>query len=408
MGQAPAAPAPVVGERPPARATLRICMLLHKEVTHDTRVRREAGALAAAGHDVTVVHLPPPDVAVEDTGLPFDLVAATLRRGRHRLPHAARLGAEATRLALRARSTRPDVVHAHDAAMLLPGLAAARRSGARLVYDAHELAGGVPYRSRTWAAAVAAVEGFGAPRADATITVSDGIAAQLGERYRLRRPAAVIRNLPDLPPPGSAGAPALRRELGIGDAPLVLHQGAVADGRGCETLLRALGLLADAHLLFLGADGAYAEHLRAVAGECAVAERTHFLAPVPPEVLLSHTAQADVGVSLLEDSCENHRLALPNKLFEYVAAGLPVVVSDLPEGGRLVRSRGIGWCADPARAESVAAALQTALDRQDGEGLRARIARAASELTWEREKGRLLAVYDELAAGRAVGAESAR
>jgi glycosyltransferase involved in cell wall biosynthesis len=371
-------------------------MLLHKSVVNDTRVRREAAALAAAGHRVTVVHLPPPGAPAERNGLPFELRAATLGRGRRHLPHAARLGAEAARLSARASATQPDVVHAHDAAMLLPGLLAARRSGAKLVYDSHELATGVPYRRGAWPAVVGAVERLGAPRADATIAVSDGIARRLSERYRLRRPPAVVRNVPDLPPPGAVRAPELRRELGIGDAPLVIHQGAVAAGRGCETLLRALALLPDAHLLFLGACGPYAERLRAAARSQGVATRTHLLAPVPPEALLSHTSQADVGVSLLEDSCENHRLALPNKLFEYVAAGVPVVVSDLPETARMVRAHGIGWCVDAGRPESVAAGLRAALAHQGDEKLAGRLRQAAAELGWTGEKQRLLALYEEL------------
>lgn len=370
-------------------------MLLHKDVSHDTRVRREAAALAEAGHDVTVVHLPPPGTEVN--GLPFALRPATLGRGRERLPHAARLGAEATRLALRAAATRPDAVHAHDAAMLLPGVAAARRGGAKLVYDSHELATGVPYRRGAWPALVAAAERFGAPRADATIAVSEGIAARLGARYRLRRSAAVIRNLPDLPPPGAAPAPDLRRRLGVGDAPLVLHQGAAAPGRGCEVLLAALALLPDAHLLFLGAAGPDAERLRSLAARHGVAARTHLLDPVPPPALLSHTAQADVGVSLLQDSCENHRLALPNKLFEYIAAGLPVVVSDLPEAARLVRRREIGRCAVPDDPAGVAAALAETLARRRDQGLRRRLESAARELSWAREKRRLLDLYASLA-----------
>lgn len=376
---------------------MRVCMLLHKSVAYDTRVRREADALVGAGHEVTVVHLPSPDDDATANGLPFELRSASLSRGRRRWPHGLRLGAEASRLALRAAATRPDVVHAHDAAMLLPGLLAARRSRAKLVYDSHELACGVPYRRGAWPHVVAAVERLGAPRADATITVSDGIAARLDERYGLRRPPTVIRNVPDLPPPGSARAPELRRELNIGDAPLVLHQGAVARGRGCETLLRALGLIPDAHLLYLGAEGAYAKRLRELAGRLGLAARTHLLPPAPPVQLLSLTAQADVGVSLLEDNCENHRLALPNKLFEYVAAGVPVVVSDLPEGARLVREHGIGWCADAASPESVAAAVRTALAAHDDERLAARLRQAAAALSWDREKRSLLCLYDGLA-----------
>lgn len=372
-------------------------MLLHKSVAHDTRVRREATALESAGHQVTVVHLPPAGGTQPD-GLPFALMAATLRRGRRHLPHAARLGVEATRLARRAIVTRPDVIHAHDAAMLLPGLFAARRSKARLVYDSHELATGVPYRRGAWPTVVAASERIGAPRADAMISVSEGIATRLRERYALPRAPAVVRNVPDLPPPGAVMAPDLRRELGIDGGPLILHQGAIAPGRGCETLVRAMRLLPGAHLVFLGAEGAYVGRLRGLAAEVGAGSRIHLLDPVPPHALLSHTAQAEVGVSLLEDNCENHRLALPNKLFEYIAACLPVVVSDLPETGRLVRARGIGWCADPADPASVAAALHAALAGGRDENLRARLRRAADELSWRREQRRLLDLYEALAA----------
>jgi glycosyltransferase involved in cell wall biosynthesis len=378
---------------------MRVCMLLHKSVAHDTRVRREASALVEAGHEVTVVHLPPPGANDESAGLPFRLKSATLPRGRRRLPHAVRLGAEAARLAQRGASVEPDAVHAHDAAMLLPGLLAARRSGAKLVYDSHELATGVPYRGKSWATVVTAVERLGAPRADGVITVSEGIAAALKRRYRLARMPTVVRNVADLPPPGARPAPNLRERLGIGDAPLVLHLGAAGQGRGCETLLGAVARLAGVHLLLLGAAGPDAERLRSIAAREGASERTHVLPPVPPDGLLSYTAQGDVGVSLLEDSCDNHRMALPNKLFEYVAAGLPVVVADLPEAATLVRERGIGWCADPADVESVATALREALAHGRDDDLLRRLAAARRDLRWEIEKQRLLELYEDLGHG---------
>jgi len=89
-----------------------------------------------------------------------------------------------------------------------------------------------------------------------------------------------------------------------------------------------------------------------------VAERVHLLPPVLPDELLAVTASADVGLVLLEDTCLNHRLALPNKLFEYLAAGVPVLASDLPELRRVVETYRVGCVVDPANPGALAAAMR--------------------------------------------------
>ena len=241
---------------------------------------------------------------------------------------------------------------------------------------------------------VSSVERLIVPRCDAVITVSDGIAEALQRKYGLERRPTVVRNLPDLPPPhGDGGVEDLRTSLGVGAAPLVLHHGAAAEDRGGEALIRSLAELDGAHLLFLGADGGYADGLRTALRAARLGSRVHFRAPVPLAELLSYSAQADVGVTLLEDTCENHRLALPNKAFEYIAAGLPVVASDLPELRRLVDQFGIGWTADPADPASIAAALRSALESRDDAALRERLAAAAEQLSWRREQDRLVGLY---------------
>ena len=297
-------------------------------------------------------------------------------------------------IALDARAERPDVVHANDIATLVPGWVAARLAGARLVYDTHEYAVGVPYRKAFWAWLAATIERLLIRRCEAVITVSDGIAERLQARYGLAERPTVVRNVPDLPPPGEA--PDLRGRMGIGTAPLVLHQGAVAEGRGGGNLVRAVAEMDSTHLLFLGVDGVFAERLVTLAAELGVDQRTHFHPPVALTELLSYTTQADVGVSLLEDTCDNHRLALPNKLFEYLAAGLPVVVSDLPEMRRLVRERQVGWVTDPGDPADIARALAEATGSRDDESLENRVRIAASELNWQRERSRLTDLYARL------------
>jgi glycosyltransferase involved in cell wall biosynthesis len=107
-----------------------------------------------------------------------------------------------------------------------------------------------------------------------------------------------------------------------------------------------------------------------------------------------------VGVSLLEDTCENHRLALPNKLFEYLAADLPVVVSDLPEMSRLVGERGVGWTTDPGDPADIARVLEVAVNERDDPALHERVHVAAAELNWPHERPRLTALYAALSEGR--------
>lgn len=371
-------------------------MLLHKSVVHDSRVRREGAALAAAGHDVTVLELARVDPpALEGFRRESVLPPPQLKR---------RLPAPLYRLAFLAwflrgiLRERPDVIHAHDAAMLLPGVLGRRLTGARLVYDSHELATSVPYRERTWAAFVAGIERLCLPRCAAVISVSDGIAARLQERYGLRALPVVVRNVSALAPGDGAGG--LRRALGIdADVPLVLHQGAPAPSRGCDTLVRAVARLPGVHLAFLGdADMGYDQELRALVAHLGLGDRVRLLPSVPLEALLDHTAEADVGVTLLQDTCENHRLALPNKLFEYVAAGVPVVGADLPEVRALVRRHGIGWVASPTDPVALAGALGEALAARGDPGLRARLAAAHAELRWEVERERLLGLYRSLGA----------
>jgi glycosyltransferase involved in cell wall biosynthesis len=380
---------------------MRIAMLLHKSVEHDSRVRKEARALIAEGHAVTVVHLPRQHGELDGELDGFGVKSVTPPPWvRARLPfHAYRLVFLAA-FVRQVRRLRPDVVHAHDAAMLVPGYLAARLTGASLVYDSHEYAAGVPYRERAWALLVTTIERVLIRRCAAVITVSDGIAERVRERYHLRERPAVVRNTCDPAAYGDNRTTIdLRAELG-GDGPLVLHIGAVARDRGCSTLVAALSALDDAtEVMFLGADDrAFADELLELARALGVAERVHFRGSVPIVELLACTAQGDVGVSLLEDSCENHRLALPNKVFEYLTAGLPVVASDLPELRRALTHVPAALFVDPGDPQAVARAIERAIEAprrgQDDE--------VAPELTWSADAGRLIDTYGVIRALRSA------
>lgn len=370
----------------------RVVMLLHKDVKHDGRVQREAVALAGTGYDVAIVHFArSASIQASPGSSSYRLISASIwKRRRPRFRVLQRM-VEAFGMTLRAIATRPRIVIAHDVAMLPPAFVVSRVTGAKLVYDSHELATGVPYRSGLWARLVETIERRLVPDCDVVLTVSEGIASRIRALYGLPKDPVVIRNLPDLPPPEQSAAPDIRKDLQVGDRLLVLHQGAVADGRGGPVLLDAIARLGAAQLLFVGTEGPFAEHLETRAEEMGIDDRVHFRPPVPLEELLSHTAQADVGVSLLEDTCENHRLALPNKVFEYLAAGLPVVASDLPELRRLaIDHPGRIFLADPGDAASVASAIELAAQAPGESG-------RAPGLEWATERQRLVDAVSGLA-----------
>jgi glycosyltransferase involved in cell wall biosynthesis len=367
---------------------MKVCMLLHKSAAHDSRVLREARALSAAGHEVSIVQLSPP----------------------RRLPRPVFWCWLSLAFVFQVVRLRPDIVHAHDTATLPSALVGARIARARVVYDSHELSTGVPYRSRLGDALAVTVERHGLHRCAAVITVSDAIADVLRRRYSLRAQPTVVRNVPDLGRARPASGPSLRERAGAMGKPVVLYQGAASPFRGCENLVRALALVdQQTQLVFLGSSEArFTRKLRDLAQQEAVEGRVHFIASVPEEELISYAADADVGVWLLEDNCDNHRLTLPNKLFEYIASGLPVVAADLPAGGGLVRDRGVGWTVDAGDARSIADGLAGALAGRNDPALRARLRMAADDLQWSREQERLLGLYDSLAGGGGARRDPAR
>jgi len=151
--------------------------------------------------------------------------------------------------------------------------------------------------------------------------------------------------------------------------------------------------------VFLGrGDPGFATALAALARDEGVRDRVHFVPNVPLEGLLAYTAEADVGVALFEPSCENYRLTVPNKLFEYLAAGIPVLGGQGTETGRLIESLRVGWTADPTDPRAVAAALQEGLSAAGDGALLERVRAADERSTWAEEQSALTGAYRQLAA----------
>ncbi|MDX2283415.1 MAG: glycosyltransferase [Bacteroidia bacterium] len=359
---------------------MRIVLPVTNDLSGDQRLRRTASALRAAGQEVIAVGRQLPEsLPLPGTGWQQIRMRLRFRRGKlFYLEYNLRLWLLLLRL-------RPAAIHANDLDTLAACWLAARLTGARLVYDSHEYFTEVPellHRPLTrgiWLA----LERLLLPRTDAAITVSAGIAQAYAQRYG--RPFAVVRNVPF-----RRERPAAAREPG-----LLLYQGALNTGRGVGLMIRALEHLPEYRLWIIGRGDVEAE-LRALAAASAARERVIFKGFVPAEQLPGLTAQASLGFSLEEELGASYRLALPNKLFDYLQARVPVLVSDLPEMRSLVETYGTGAVLPAAERtpEGLAAQIRALLeDPERYARCAAACEAAAAELCWEEEQARLLAVY---------------
>jgi len=364
---------------------------------YNTRVRKEAETLAAAGYEVRVLSRAADEVSA---GVTYVQVEEPRRRGRRSRRDAWLDPLRYAHAADRALAGwRPDVVHAHDLNTLFAGRRCARRYGARLVYDSHELELDSKRRwRRSDRAAAALFERAGIRAAAAVLTVSDAIARVLAERYRIEPPLVLLNSLP-LESAAREPLPLLRDGLDS-EAKVIGYVGGVWSGRGLEPLIDALTLLPDQYVLaVLGERRAQKdEKLRKRARTVGVVdERLRLHDPVPAPAVPAALAAADVAALPIQNTHLSHYYAMPNKLFDAVMAGVPIAVADLPEMAGFVTERELGSVFDETDPASIARVVRRlAEDPPAGVRDRRRLAAVQAEVAWERQAEKLLGLYERL------------
>ncbi len=409
----PVSPVPPVVPIPPVPQ--RAVIVLPSSGAFDGRAHRIAAGLVSRGHDVTVLARPGPGLAsaeADSSGYRIRRIGRAVPAGL-RTPfrqirqvqaivsqRAAAPGAIETAEAVSPGS--PDVVHAMGLMGLPVGLAVRDRLGGKLLYDARDLYADAGNLARLPIAArrfVGAVERRWTRSADRVVTVNEALADLLRDRLGCERPLVVLNASPMRPSEG----PRPRRfhdSLGLSaGTPIVLYQGGFSPGRGIPELIEAMAEVPGAHLVLLGY-GRLEEGLRAqITARPDRAGHVSVLPAVAPGQLLDWVASADVVAIPIQGDTLNHRLATPNKLFEALAAGVPVVASDLPGIAPIVRELEAGVLVDPARPAAIAAGIRTLLDPPPDarEATRARIrAAVAGRYDWPAQFDRLLAEYARL------------
>jgi len=411
-------------------------MVVKNRLSTDARVKKEMTVLAEDGWAVTIIAMPEPGAPEEEFRKGIRIlrppvfsqkkeqlrahvirssedsrnslaasIIRSLRKNRLRR-FTADLGRDVPwerRLKKAAFDTDASVYHANDLDTLeICGSVSAARN-AKLVYDSHEL---WLESSRYLTATnffnrirLSRIEKKYAPEADAVIAVTPMRGEIMQKMYPSIRELEIIENAPeklkDLPPKGK-----LRSITGASpDSLIALYQGVICPERGLEELLRAAQLVKNPALRFviIGMD-AWNGTLQRTASEMGLDQKVFFLPPVPSEELPEITVDADMGFILFRNTCLNHYYSLPNKLYEYMMAGVPIIASCFPELQRVIEGVGSGLTVDPDSAESIAGAVENLANDPSARHRMAASGRAAAldMYNWEPQSLKLKNLYRRL------------
>jgi len=305
------------------------------------------------------------------------------------------------RAVLVATKLNPVVVHCHDIQALPVGVAMkVLKPSIKLVYDTHELwVGKVQDKGFILRRAVQLIEWLGVRQSEKVITVSEGIAQFLADKNGCNKPL-VLRNIFEISSVESSiqDYPSIRQRLGLDpDLPIILYQGGIKTGRGLTCLVKSMKYLRSTAILVLLGQGPQRLELNKVVHSVELDEKVIFLDPIPSEQLASFSASATLGVIPTRSVHLSYYYSLPNKLFEYIHAGLPIIASDLPEVRHIVDQYKIGELFNQDDPHDLARAIDSVLFNPSYyDELKRNVAKACMELCWQIESNKLLDLYGEL------------
>lgn len=407
--------APVVRGSATASSSIKVCMHVLGTARTDVRVMREATALAKEGYSVSIV-----DVESDRTH-PVEEEIRGIRVKHIMMPSwfvSTRFKpwflAKATWILicgiLRLIRTPADIYHAHDEQALPACYIVARLRHKLLIFDAHEWPFSAPSMKR-WRRLCALATGIltrMVPSCARVITVSPPLAQEIrhlysGSEVSVIRSVPVYRTIP--------ASDQLRQLLNLSpNMQIALYQGNIQSDRELGRLIRAAAFLEQGNVIVImgkGSKGTLSELQMLIANE-GVGDRVKIIPPVPYEELLNWTASADIGLIVYSpDSSLNIRFCLPNKFFEYLMAGVPVLATQLDAIIEVIKAYDVGKIIPSLAPVDIGAAINAMLaDRVLLDHLHHNALTAAKEFCWEKENQQLIRLYHDILAKSSEGVGS--
>lgn len=359
----------------------RVVLTVTNDLNSDRRVQRSIAALRSLGYETTFVGRELNDSEALNFDFPSRRFKLWFKKG------FFFYAVYNLRLFFFLLFSKPfDVYWANDLDSLLPNYLVSRLYRKKLVYDSHEYFTGVPeIQGRPLVKGIwKALESFIYPKLKHILTVNESIANLLEQDYGQR--PKVVRNIAESFLPSEVKS---REELGLrNEAFLMINQGAgINVDRGMEEVFQALDLLDPQVELLLVGKGDVIPKLKEMAKAKKMEERIHFIAPLPYAEMLHYTLNADLGLSLDKDTNLNYRFSLPNKLFDYIKCGIPILSSKVVEVRKIVEGEKIGLSL-AVEPQAIAKAVEEI--RLKPNVFEGNLKAAAQKHNWEKEEKRLI------------------
>ena len=280
---------------------------------------------------------------------------------------------------------------ANDLDTLLPNYLVAKLRGKALIYDSHEIFCEVPelqstpLKKKIWQKLEKAI----VPKLKYCVTVNKGIADYFEKLYGT--PFVSIRNIP---PRTNYSRIKTKEELHLPlNKKIILLQGAgINVDRGAEELMKAMNYLNDVLLLIIGSGDVWKQLEKLSA---AMPEKIRMIKRIPKEELIHYTANADIGLSIDKNTNLNYRYSLPNKIFDYLQMGTPILAGNLPEIASIITQYGVGEFIRSHDPKMLAQDIEKMLRSDRLPVYRQNALKAAAELSWENEKSQLIALIQK-------------